>query len=186
MAGNIGKLPARIVGGETIWISDANTFQGSSDIVLDDFTPADGSTLAYQFAAGTAKPITVSAVANGDNTGWTLEISGAQTLAWNPGAVQFVGMITKASRIYAVDQGVITVDASPLRVSSWVAVLASVDTAIANYATTPNGSMTVDGMSVSYRSMLDLTRLRDYAVMMLRKDSAGKVPRIIRSRFQYL
>ncbi len=184
MATNLGYMPARIVGGETI-IRDADH---DGIITISDYTPADGYALAYQFAAET--PFTVTAEATEDLTGWTIEITGAQTVVLAPGALAFVGMATATVddkvRTFAVDQGVIEVAASPLRISSWQAVLAQIDAAMADYAANPNGSVSVDGMSITYRSFTQLSHLRDYALMMLRKDTAARTPRIIRSRFAYL
>lgn len=181
----LGFLPVRIIAGETIHVAAANTLQSwaGEDIIIDDVTPAGGYTLAYQFAAAT--PATVSAVANGANTGWTLEVTGATTLTWAPGRLSYVGYATKTSttRIYAVDQGVIDVDASPLRVSSWKAVLALVDAAIATYAANPNGSVNIESMSITYRSLSQLTDLRDYVKARLAEDTASRPRRIIRARF---
>jgi len=178
---NAGFLPARIVAGESIYVAAANTLQewAGNDITFDDFTPPT-ATLAYQFAAST--PVSVAAVANGGNTGWTLEVPGATTLLWAPGRITFVGIATVSGRTYAVDEGYIEVAASPLRVSAWVAVLASVDAAIASYAETPRGSISVNGMSVSFRSLSDLTNLRDYIKARLAEDSASRPRRIIRTR----
>lgn len=182
MASNLGYMPARIVGGETI-LRDADH---DGIITFTDYTPADGYSLAYQFAAET--PFTVDGETSGD--GWTLEVTGAQTLILAPGGLPFVGMVTATvdglARSFAVDQGTIEVSASPLRISAWQAVLAQVDAAMAEYASNPNGSFSIDGMNVSYRSFPQLAHLRDYALMMLRKDTASRTPRIIRSRFAYV
>jgi hypothetical protein len=180
---NLGYLPDSVIGGESIWIAAANSKQSKSDIILTDYTPAAGYTLAYQFAAPT--PISVAAVKNLAETGWTLEVTGAQTLVWSPAAISFVGIVTHTSttRAFAVDAGTIKVTASPLRVSAWVAVLAAIDAAIIAYAANPNGSISVEGMSISYRSLSDLTELRAYANYMMQKDSSNRIKRIIRSRF---
>jgi hypothetical protein len=176
-------MPERIVAGQTIWIAAANTVQGGADIDIDGFTPAAGYTLAYQFAAST--PVSVAAAANGANTGWTLEVTGAQTLLWTAGRLPYTAMVTHTAttRTYPVDAGTITVDASPMRVSSWVAVVASVDAAIASYAANPNGSIAMEGFSVTYRSLSQLTDLRDYATYRLQQDTASRPARIIRARF---
>ena len=178
-------LPTRIVGGESIWISASNSTQSAEDITLDDYSPATGWGLTYSFSAST--PISVSGVANDDDSGWTLELTGAQTLTFTPGVVAYQGYVTKTIddvlKTITVDSGTLIVDASPARVSSWAAVLVAVDAAIATYAANPNGSITVDGMSVSYRSMDDLIKLRDYVNYRLNLDSAGRTKRIIRTRF---
>lgn len=181
---NLGFLPDNIIGGSTIWIAAANTLADDpEDIVLDDFTPAGGYTLAYQFAAPT--PLSVAAVANGTNTGWTLEVTGAQTLLWGTGRIPFAGMITQTAggRTFAVDQGYVEVSASPMRVSQWVAVMTAVDAAISSYASCPHGSVSVDGFSVTFRSLSDLINLRDYIKFLMESDNAKRQKRIIRARF---
>ena len=181
----LSYIPLSIVGGETIWISASNTTQGAEDIILNDYTPADGWTLKYQFDAST--PFEVDAVANGADTGWTLSLTGVQTLSMAPRNSAYTGLVTKTietlPRIITVDDGVIAVDASPMRESSWKAVLASVDASIATFASNPNGSITVDGMTLSYRGMDDLTKLRDYANYRLNLDTSKRPKRLMQSRF---
>lgn len=179
---NLGFLPDSVVGGETIWIAAANTVQQSYDIVIAGISPASGYTLAYQFASQPT-PISVSCVANAASDGWTLEVTGAQTLTWAPGPLSFVAIATKDSKSFAVDSGTIRVTASPMRVSSWVAVLAAIDAAIAKYAANPNGTVNMGDMSVSYRSMNDLINMRGYAKQMLDRDTANRPRRRILSRF---
>jgi hypothetical protein len=151
---SLGYVPQRVIAGETIWVAAANTIQSASDIILDDFTPAGGATLSYQFAAAT--PITVAAVANGANTGWTLEVTSAQTLAWKAGVIRFAGYATKSARTYAVDAGSIMVTASPLATSAWTAIVAACDAAILAQMSTgqTSGSFSVDGMSKSTRTAM--------------------------------
>ena len=179
----LGYIPASIVGGESIWIAEENTAQSREDIIIDGFVPSDGFTLAYQFAAST--PFSVSASANGAGTGWTLDVTGAQTLTMKPGRVPFVGIITKTDggRTFAVDSGGVVVIASPLRVSAWVAVLAAIDAAMLTVATRPNGSVSIDGMSVTYRGASDLISIRDYAQNQLNRDSGRRIPTRILTRF---
>jgi len=176
-------IPAQVTGGESIWVSASNTAQSSSDITFTSYTPAGGYTLAYQFAAPT--PLTVDAVANGDDTGWTLDITGAQTLVWNPGRMPFAGIVTHTAtgRTFVVDDGGVYVWASPLRVSSWAAVLTQIDAAMLTVASNPTGSISLDGQSTTYRGADDLVKLRDYAEMQLRKDSGRRMPRRILTRF---
>lgn len=179
---NLGFLPDAIVGGSSIWIAAANTLADDpEDIIIDGITPAGGYALAYQFAS--PSPITVTATANGAGTGWTLEVSGAQTTAWGPGRIPFVGMATKGTFSIAVDSGVVDVAASPLRVSQWAAVLTAVDAAIAQYAACPYGTITVEGFSVAFRNLSDLISLRDYVRYLMESDNAKKQKRIIRARF---
>jgi len=179
---NAGYMPSRVQAGESIWIAAANTAQGRADITFDGYLPADYS-LAYHFAAST--PIAVAAVANTGGTGWTLDVTGAQTLAWAPGRLPFAAYATHTAsgRVFAVDGGTMTVDASPLRVSAWTAVVTACDAAILQYAGNPHGNFSADGMSFSFRSLADLTNLRDYASARAAQDSASRPCRIIRARF---
>ena len=175
-------MPATVIGGESI-IRDADH---GGIITFDDYTPDVGYSLAYQYSAAT--PFSVAGVVSGD--GWTVEITGAQTLVLQPGPLMFAAFVSitadAVTRSYAVDAGKIDMSASPLRVSSWQAVLVSVDAAIAEYATTSQGSVSIEGMSISYRSMNDLINLRSYVSTMLRRDTIRNTPSIIRSRFAFV
>lgn len=175
-----GLLPEFITAGESIWVSASSSI--GVDIVIPDYTPLTHS-LSYQFAADT--PIAVSAVANGDNTGWTLDVTSAQTLVWKAGVVRFAALATNIStaRVVTVDSGAIRVAASPLATSSWTAVVTACDAAILSFASNPNASFSVDGMSVSYRSMDDLISLRSYAQTMADQERGSRMKRIIRTRF---
>lgn len=185
MTSRLSYVPESIVGGESIWIAAANTTQIAADIILDSYTPAGGWSLSYSFYAST--PLTVAAAANGGNTGWTLNVTGAQTLTLDPGRVRYAGYVSKTISsvvtTFCVDSGSLFVAASPLRESSWQAVLTSIDAAITTYAANPNGSIAVDGMAISYRSLDDLTRLRDYVAYRLKLDNGQRQKRVIRSRF---
>jgi len=180
---NAGFLPDRIVAGESIWIASANSAQDGEDLIFTDYTPAGGYTLAYQFAA--SSPISVTAVANGDNTGWTLTVTGAQTLLWRPGVIRFAGLVTHtaSTRIFAVDEGAIAVTASPMATSEYAAVLAAIEAAILNYATNPRSSFSVDGMSVNYGSLKELIDLRAVYKAEVASQTGKRIKRIIRTRF---
>lgn len=183
---DIGYMPDRIVAGESIWIAAANTAQALSDITLTGYVPPT-YTLSYQFAAAT--PITVAAVANGADTGWTLEVTAAQTLVWKAGEISFAGYVTHASsgRIFAVDAGTIAVTASPLATSSWTAIVTACDAALLTQATTGNqsGTLSMDNMteSYTYRNTADLITLRAYAQNMASYEIGPRQKRIIRTRF---
>ena len=178
---NLGYIPAQVTAGESIWISASNTtWETDEDITLTDYTPAGGSTLAYPFAAPT--PITVSASANGANTGWMLEVTAAQTLAWRAGQMAFAGKVTLSGRVWLVDEGVIVVRASPVVASSYAAALTAIEAAIAEYAANPYGSFTIPGgMTVSFRSLDDLLNLRAFYKAEVARDSAKRQRRIIRA-----
>jgi len=180
---NAGNLPKQVVAGETIWISADNTAQGMSDITFAGYTPADGYTLAYQFAGTT--PAAVAAQANAADTGWGLTVTAAETLTWKAGVVRFVAYVThtESGKVYAVEGGEIAVIASPLATSSYTAALTACDAAIANYAANPHGSVGIGEMSVTYRSMADLIKLRDYLKSLIAEELGNRPIRIIRTRF---
>lgn len=174
-------IPQSIIGGESIWISAANTVQNSTDIAYDSITPAEGYTLAFLFSADS--PLTVAAVANADNTGWTLDVTGAQTLTFSPGDLSYAAIATKSGRSIYVESGIIIVKPSPVRVSAWKQVLADIDNAIAQYSKSPNGTVSMGDMQVTYKSMADLTKMREYAEHKLRRDTGQGVRRRILTRF---
>jgi len=180
---NAGFLPSRIIAGESIWVAAANSAQDGKDLIFSDYAPASGYTLAYQFAS--AAPISVAAVANSDSTGWTLTVTGAQTLLWRPGAIRFAGLVThsSSSRVFAVDEGAIGVSVSPMATSEYAAVLAAIETAILNYATNPRSSFSVDSMSISYGSLKELLDLRAVYRAEVARQTGKRIKRIIRTRF---
>lgn len=181
MAGNLGFVPSRVVAGESIWISAANSAQGAQDIILDDYSPASGATLAYQFAAPT--PITVTASANGANTGWTLDVTGAQTLLWRAGALRFAALVTSGGRTFAVDEGTIFVTASPLAVSQYAAALTAIEAAILTFAGGGQRSFQLGDMSVTYGSLQELLDLRAFYKGEIARETSSRPKRIIRTRF---
>jgi len=183
---NQGHIPQSIVAGESIWLAAANTAQSRSDLTFSDYTPAAGYTLAYQFAAPT--PVSVAGVVNGDNTGWTLEITAAVTLTWRAGVINYAGYVTDANqRKFCVDAGTIAVTASPLATSQWTAIVAACDAAILAQMATgeTSGSFSVDGLSksFSYRSADELITLRAFAKCMADQETGSRQRRIIRARF---
>ena len=178
-----GYIPASIVAGESIWIAAENTAQDSEDITFDDYTPAGGYSLSYLFQSAT--PLTIAASPNTETTGWTLDVTGAQTLTLDPGRVTFVGMVTHTAsgRVFSVDAGGLVVYASPAVASSWAAVISAVDAAMLKVATCPNGTVSIDGMSVTFKGAADLITLRDYAVRQYNKAVGKRGPSRILSRY---
>jgi hypothetical protein len=182
MAKHCGFIPDEIVAGESIWLSASNSTQSAEDITFADYTPAGGYTLAYDFAA--AVPLTVSASPNGDNTGWSLEVTVAQTLLWKSGQLNFVGYVTHTAtgRKFAVDAGYISVTASPLSTSQWTAVVAACDKAL--LAGGGVSGFNVASMNVQFKTTDEIIALRDYARTMERQETGNRPRRIIRSKFQ--
>jgi hypothetical protein len=180
---NAGFLPSRIVAGESIWLAAANSAQDGEDLIFTDYTPAGGYTLAYQFSAAT--PISVAGTANGADTGWTLTVTGAQTLLWRPGVIRFAGLVTHtaSARIFAVDEGAIALAASPMATSEYAPVLSAIEAAILNYATNPRSSFSVDGMAISYGSLKELLDLRAVYKAEVARQIGKRIKRVIRTRF---
>ena len=56
-------------------VAAANPFGGGRDIILSGYSPATPATLSYHFQGAT--PLTIAAVANSGDTGWTLTVAGA-------------------------------------------------------------------------------------------------------------
>lgn len=168
-------------------VAAANPFGGGRDIILAEYSPATPATLSYHLQCD--NPLTIKAAANSGNTGWTLTVSAVDTLTLGPGPVAFAGVLTIDGATKVVDTGIIHVRPSPLRVSSWLAVVTAIDAALLTAASSPSGSISIDGMSISYRSPDQLIRLRDYAAGMAARESATGTMgggRIIRTRFRVL
>jgi len=183
MSTTLGFLPLEITAGETIWLAAANTLQGAEDIIITDYTPVT-DTLAYDFGAST--PINVTAVKNAADTGWTLEVTGAQTLLWFAGKLKISGLVTSISteRITSVDIGTINVLASPAQTSDYQAALTAIEAAIATFASNPSSSLTIDNMSISYNSVDDLLKLRTHYNGLVQSQLGTRSKRIIRTRFR--
>jgi hypothetical protein len=184
-ARNLGFLPGAVVAGETIFVSASNAINdwAGNDILIDGITPAGGYTLAYSFSA--AVPITVSAVANGANTGWTLTVTAAQTLLWKAGVIRFTALATHtaSTKVYAVDCGAIKVTASPLAVSQYAAALTAVETAIASWGTSNQRSMQIGDMQVTFGTLKELLDLREFYRGEIARETSSHPKRIIRTRF---
>jgi len=185
MASQLGYIPANVTAGETIYISADNATQTdrNNDIILDDYSPADSWTLYYDFAADT--PITVTGVANDDNDGWELTVTSAQTLLWKAGLMSFSARVVNSdsSLTIVVDDGTISVKASPLAVSSYKTALTKIDAAIADYAQNPMSSFSLGDQTISYRSLQELLDLRYYYKYLVELETARRPKRIIRSRY---
>lgn len=182
---NLGFLPGAVIAGETIYVAAANTINdwAGNDIIIPGITPAGGYTLAYSFSAAT--PITVNAVANGDNTGWTLTVTAAQTLLWRAGIIRYTALAVLAdpARSYAVDSGAIKVTASPLTVSQYQAALTAVEAAIASYGSSNTRSIQQGDMSITFNSLKELLDLREFYRGEIARETSSRQKRIIRSRF---
>lgn len=171
----LNLLPETLVAGETVSVA----------VSLPLYTAASGWAVAYRFAATT--PFSVSCTGGTDGA-WTLALTSAQTLSLKTGGLRFDAIATQTvgkavAQVVAVDSGTITVTASPLLVSQWEAVLTAVDAAIASWGTSNHRSMSIEGMSVSYRSLDELTRLRAFCVTQIRRETGNRGPFIIRSMF---
>ena len=77
----------------------------------------------------------------------------------------------------------ILVTASPLTVSKWSAVLTAVDAAIATWGTSDQRSLSIEGMSISFKSLDELLKLRAFCTHEINRDTGNKRPHILRTRF---
>ena len=163
-------MPDQLTAGETLAVT----------VAITDYTPDAGYVLAYRFAAPT--PITATGV--DDSTGgWTVTLTAAQTLTLVAGQLAFDALVTKAGVATAVDRGMIQVLASPLTVSQWNATLTAVDAAIASYGASNQRSFSVDGMSVSFKTLDELLNLRAFCIREIRRETGAAKPYRILSRF---
>ena len=171
MAAQLNILPSNLVAGESL----------SETVAVSGYSSADGWAISYRFAAYPS-PLTVAGVANGSG-GWAIALTSAQTLTLLTGPMRFDAIVSKASVAVAVDSGTIAVTASPGLVSKWQAILDSVELAIASWGTSDQRSMTIEGMSISYRSIDELLKLRAFCIKQIaRQTGNGRSSRIL-SRF---
>jgi len=171
----LNLLPETLVAGETVSVA----------VSLSSYPVASGWAVAYRFAAET--PFSVSCT-GGTAGAWTLALTSAQTLTLKTGGLRFDAIATQTvgeavAQVVAVDSGTITVTASPMLVSQWESVLTSVDAAIASFGTSNQRSMSIEGMSVSYRTIDELLRLRAFCVSMIAREKSGRGRKVIYSRF---
>lgn len=171
----LNLLPETLVAGETVSIS----------VSLPSYAVADGWAVSYRFAATT--PFSVSCT-GGTAGAWTLALTSAQTLALKTGGLRFDAIATQTvgetvTQVVAVDSGTITVTASPLFTSTWEAVLTSVDAAIASWGTSSQRSMSIEGMSVSYRTIDELFALRAFCKLQIERERGGRSRKVIHARF---
>ena len=172
MAAQLNILPTALVAGENI----------SETVTVSGYSSADGWALNYRFATYPT-PITVTGTAIEGGTGWTLAVTSAQTLTLLSGPLRFDAIVSKSTTVVAVDSGTIAVTASPLLVSKWEAVLESVDAAIATWGTSDQRSMSIEGMSISYRDVGELMKLRAFCIRQIARENGNGRPGIIRARF---
>jgi len=168
-------MPTELVAGETI----------SEILTISDYPVEDGWAVSYRFATPT--PIT-QACTGGEAGVWAITLSSAQTLTIPSGRIRFDALATQTvgesvAQVVAVDSGVIVVSASPLLASKWATVLESVDAAIATWGTSDQRSMSIEGMSINYRDISELLKLRAFCVRMVARETGNRKPSIIRARF---
>jgi hypothetical protein len=175
MATEQAIMPTELVAGETI----------SEILTISDYPVEDGWAVSYRFATPT--PIT-QACTGGEAGVWAITLSSAQTLTIPSGRIRFDALATQTvgesvAQVVAVDSGVIVVSASPLLASKWATVLESVDAAIATWGTSDQRSMSIEGMSINYRDISELLKLRAFCVRMVARETGNRKPSIIRARF---
>ncbi len=166
-------LPSQITAGESINIDR---------IRLPGYTPGAGWTVTFYFAS--QDTLAVEAEPTSDNQAWSLNVSSDQTLTLDTGRISYAAIAKKDEIAIRVAAGTLLNLPSPLKPSQWQKVIREVDKAILNFASSPTGSITIDGMSMTYRSMAELTRIREYAAEKLMADNGQSRPTVIRSRLR--
>ena len=165
------EMPTTLTAGETI----------AADLTISDYSPADGYTISFRF--GGAVPFAVAGVSALDGAAWALDVTSAATATMGRGRVSWDALATKDGVSTVVGNGTITVNASPLTVSRYVATLAAVETAIANYATSTKRSFSVDGISTTYRDLDELLNLRAFLKREIAQESGARRSSVILTRF---
>lgn len=150
---------------------------------LTDRTAFAGETLTERFevsAAATAvtvklsdgvKSATVAATANGDGT-WTA-VASAETLAGFSGQTRWIAFETTPDGTEAVANGEIYIRAL---VSKYRAVVAAVEKALQNYGNSPNKSIHVGDLSITYKDYADLLTILNYWRSRAEADENGTQP----------
>lgn len=165
------EMPTTLTAGETI----------AADLTISDYSPADGYTISFRF--GGAAPFAVAGVSALDGAAWALDVTSAATATMGRGRVAWDALATKDGVSTVADSGAISVTASPLTVSRYVATLAAVETAIANYATSTKRSFSVDGISTTYRDLDELLNLRAFLKREIAHESGARRSSVILTRF---
>ncbi len=171
MSGTLNLMPDSLVAGESLSVT----------VTVAGYSPDDGWSLAYRFAAQPTG-ITAAGADNGAG-GWTVSLTSAQTLTMLSGSMRYDALVTKGDESVAVDKGAIVVSSSPLLASKWATVLDSVDAAIATWGTSDQRSITIEGMSIYYRQIEELFKLRTFCLRMIARESGNKQSAIVRTRF---
>ena len=171
MAEQLNILPTELVAGESL----------SATVSISGYSSADGWALSYRFATYPTPIAVTGAAASGG--AWTVALTNAQTLTLPSGPLRFDAIVSKATVYAAVDTGTIAVTASPMLASKWATVLESVEAAIATWGTSDQRSMTIEGMSVSYRSIDELLKLRAFCIRHIARETGNRRPSRILARF---
>lgn len=171
MAAELNQLPDSIVAGETL----TATITGLT---------TTGYTLTYSFAS--AVPFSVACTVSGSD--FVLTLTPVQTIALRAGALRFAAMhAATGGATTCVDSGVIIVEASPLATSNYSAALAAVEAAILKFASNPNRRLSIDGMSIEYKTLDELLSLRSFYRSEINKDlgQRGGGPQRVLARFAW-
>ena len=136
-------------------------FAGESIVKTITGVTVSGYTLDYKF---NSQPTPVSVSCVGTSGSWVLTVTAAMTTLWTRGVVSFVAYLTKSSdnSVSVIYFGDIQLEASPMATSQYTAALAAVEAAILSYASNPNRRINVDTISIEYKDMDELMKLRDY------------------------
>lgn len=160
-------------------LTDARCYEGET--LTAAFATADDVTALSVTLKGASASAEVAAEGGGGS--WTLA-AGADAVGGLSGLVRWVAFAKSPRGTEAVASGRIYV--RPL-VSKWREVVEAIDTAITNWASSPNQTVTCGEISITAKTVGDLFAARDRYRALAEADEAGSSaaggPRVIRASF---
>lgn len=143
---------------DTVTAGDTWTWKKS----LSDYAPSDGWSLTYYFSSNGQTPQTVTA--SGSGSDFTVTIAATTTATWPDGDWYWTAKASKGSEVYTVESGRFVVNPNPATFtgdprSMVKRTLDAIRACIYGTAAKDEGSMTVDGVALSLRSIDELRRL---------------------------
>ena len=129
--------------------------------------PAGATAVSVKLADG-LNAATVAATSNGDGT-WTATVP-AETVSGFYGVTRWIVFATTADGTEEIANGSIYIRQL---VSKYRAVVAAIETALQNWASNPNRSISVGELSITYKDRADLLSILAYWKKVVRADEAG-------------
>ena len=160
--------------------TDRAVFDGET--LTGTWTAPDGATAVCVRLSDGAKTAEVAAYPNGNGT-WAA-MATAATLQGFSGATRWIVFATTPDGTEAIASGEVFI--RPL-VSKYRAVVSAIETALQNYASNPNRSISVGELSITYKDRADLLDILAYYQRKAAADENGTTPtggvQLIKTRF---